>query len=88
MHALVRHRRREQSRFATRHREVGLVDERPYADIARTAPALLDAARVFAGLLQDCAIRKDVPVLFTGPGEAEAIHAPIIMSKSNFCRRR
>jgi len=32
-----------------------------------------EPARVFAGLLQDCAIRKDVPVLFTGPGEAEAI---------------
>jgi len=32
-----------------------------------------EAARTFAGLLQDCAIRKDVPVLFTGPGEAEAI---------------
>ncbi|MFG1431019.1 nucleotide sugar dehydrogenase [Xanthobacter sp. V2C-8] len=32
-----------------------------------------EAARTFAGLLQDCAIRQDVPVLFTGPGEAEAI---------------
>ena len=31
------------------------------------------AAQTFASLLQDCAIRKDVPVLFTGPGEAEAI---------------
>lgn len=30
-------------------------------------------ARRFAGLLADCALRKDVPVLFTGPGEAEAI---------------
>jgi len=31
------------------------------------------AAHAFAEMLQDCAIAKDVPVLFTGPGEAEAI---------------
>ena len=32
-----------------------------------------DAARVFAGLMVEGAIRKDMPVLFTGPVEAEAI---------------
>lgn len=32
-----------------------------------------ERARIFARLLQDSAIRKDVPVLFTGPGEAEAV---------------
>lgn len=32
-----------------------------------------EAAHTFAQLLQECAIRKDVTVLFTGPGEAEAI---------------
>lgn len=30
-------------------------------------------ARAFAALLQSCALRPDVPLLFTGPGEAEAI---------------
>lgn len=30
-------------------------------------------AREFAGLLQDCALDPDVPILLTGPGEAEAI---------------
>ncbi|MGR7994673.1 MULTISPECIES: nucleotide sugar dehydrogenase [unclassified Xanthobacter] len=30
-------------------------------------------AKTFAKMLQDCAIRKDVPVLFTGSSEAEAI---------------
>jgi UDPglucose 6-dehydrogenase len=32
-----------------------------------------EAARVFAGLLQEGALRPDVPVLFTNPDEAEAI---------------
>ncbi|WP_234053580.1 MULTISPECIES: nucleotide sugar dehydrogenase [unclassified Xanthobacter] len=32
-----------------------------------------EAAHTFAGLLKECALREDVPVLFTGPGEAEAI---------------
>jgi UDPglucose 6-dehydrogenase len=32
-----------------------------------------DRARVFAGMLQDCAVKRDIPTLFTGPGEAEAI---------------
>ena len=32
-----------------------------------------DRARIFAGLLQQGAVAKDIPVLFTGPSEAEAI---------------
>lgn len=32
-----------------------------------------DRARVFAGLLADCALETDIPTLFTGAGEAEAI---------------
>lgn len=32
-----------------------------------------DRARVFAGMLADCALKRDVQTLFTGPGEAEAI---------------
>ncbi|APX14356.1 nucleotide sugar dehydrogenase [Tateyamaria omphalii] len=32
-----------------------------------------DRARAFADLLVDCAEATDIPVLFTGPGEAEAI---------------
>lgn len=32
-----------------------------------------DRARVFAGMLADCALKRDVETLFTGPGEAEAI---------------
>jgi len=31
------------------------------------------AARRFAAMLADCAVARDVPVIFTGPGEAEAI---------------
>lgn len=32
-----------------------------------------DRARTFAGLLSDCALDDDIPTLFTGTGEAEAI---------------
>lgn len=32
-----------------------------------------DRARSFAGMLADCAIDENIPTLFTGPGEAEAI---------------
>ena len=32
-----------------------------------------DRARTFAGLLTSCALDDDIPTLFTGPGEAEAI---------------
>lgn len=36
-------------------------------------PRLADAARVFAGLLQEGAVRKDIPTLFMGFTEAEAV---------------
>jgi UDPglucose 6-dehydrogenase len=32
-----------------------------------------DRARIFAGLLSECALGDDIPTLFTGAGEAEAI---------------
>jgi UDPglucose 6-dehydrogenase len=32
-----------------------------------------DRARIFAGLLSECALDDDIPTLFTGAGEAEAI---------------
>lgn len=36
-------------------------------------PRLVEAARTFAGLLQQGAVKKDIPVLLTNPTEAEAV---------------
>lgn len=39
----------------------------------RRAPALLEQAQLFAGLLQACAKKDDIPTLFMGCTEAEAV---------------
>ncbi|MDO4173545.1 MAG: nucleotide sugar dehydrogenase [Eubacteriales bacterium] len=39
----------------------------------RRAPALLEQAQLFAGLLQACAKKADIPTLFMGCTEAEAV---------------
>lgn len=50
-----------------------LYPSRIIVGVPQDKPEMLDAGRVFAGLLQEGAVKKDIPTLFTDTTEAEAV---------------
>lgn len=50
-----------------------LYPSRIIVGVPREKPCLVEAARIFAGLLRQGAVKTDIPVLLTNPTEAEAV---------------